>query len=100
MGEVVDRVGDRLGDLGAGEVVPLDLDRLAGRLPLASYRLVIADQLLLLAVDADRGLAGGERRLDRLVDVLKLGVAVGMLRSLTRLLVGLQPKPLGLEQLA
>ena len=80
--------------------MPLDLDWLSGGLPLAPHRLVIADQLLLFAVDADHRLAGGQRRLDRLVDVLELLIAVGMLGSLTRLLVGLKPEPLPLEQLS
>jgi hypothetical protein len=96
VGEVVDAVGDGLGDLGVGEIVPLNLDRLSGRLPLAPHSLVIADQFLLLAIDRNRRLARGERRPDRLVDVRKLPVAIGMLGSLTRLLVGLQAKPLPL----
>jgi hypothetical protein len=73
------------------------LHALSRGLPLAPHRLVIADQFFRLAVDADHWLALGQRRLDRLVDVLKLLIAIGMLGPLTRLLVGLKPKPLPLS---
>ena len=98
VGDVVDPVGDRLRDPG-GKVVALDLDRDPGRLPLPPDGLVIADQLLLLTVDADGRLAISQRPGDRLVDMRKLRVKVGMLRTLTRLLVGLKPKPLALQKL-
>jgi len=49
--------------------------------------LEIPNQLLLLGVDRDRRLTLGQRRTDRLVDVLELGVAVGMVRSLAGLAV-------------
>jgi hypothetical protein len=93
VGDVIDAVGDRLGNLGVREVMALDLDRLPGRLPLAPGGLVIADQFLLLTVDTDHGLPGAQRRLDRLVDVLKLPIAVEMLGALPRLVVGLKPEP-------
>jgi hypothetical protein len=44
--------------------------------------LEIPNQLLLLGVDRDRRLTLAQRRTDRLVDVFKLSVAVGMMRSL------------------
>ena len=46
--QVVDSVGDRLADLGIGEVVHQHLLRLAGRLPLDPTVGVVADQLLFL----------------------------------------------------
>src|SRR5260370_7298609 len=52
--------------------------------------LEISDQLLLLGVDRDRRLTLAQRRTDRLVDVFKLSVAVGMVRSLAGLAVCLK----------
>src|SRR5215212_3347448 len=66
------------------------LDRFARGAPLAPAVLKVAEQLLLLGVDRDHRLAVPERRRDRLVDVLELRVAVGMLAALARLGVGLQ----------
>src|SRR5207248_10003960 len=52
--------------------------------------LYVAYQFLLLGVDRDRRLTLGQRRLDRLVEVLELGVAVGMVRSFAGLTVRLK----------
>ena len=49
----------------------------------------VADQLLLLRVDADHRLAGRLRRLHLRVDVLELRVSIGMARSLVRLAIDL-----------
>jgi len=49
----------------------------------------VADQLLLLGVDRDGWFARRDRRLDRDVDVLELGVAVRVTGSLAGLAVGL-----------
>jgi hypothetical protein len=51
--------------------------------------LEVADQLLLLGVDRDGWFARRDRRLDRGVDALELGVAVRMTGSLAGLAVGL-----------
>ena len=73
--------------------------RACPRAPTRARRSVVAHQLLVFAVDRDHRLPLGQCRLDRLVDVLKLGVVVGMLGTLPRLLVGLQAKPLRLQKL-
>jgi hypothetical protein len=80
------------------EVVSADLDRPALRLKLPADRLEIADQFALLSVHADHRLPSRDRRGDRLVDVRKLRVAIGMLSTLARLLVRLQAVALGLQQ--
>ena len=80
------------------EVVTADLDRPALGLKLTADRLEIADQLALLCVDADHRLTSLDRCGDRLIDVRKLRVAIGMLSALARLLVRLQAVPLGLQQ--
>src|SRR4051794_41966075 len=82
LADVVDAVGDRLAVGHAGEVVGVDRGRAALRAPLAAGVLERADQLLVFGVDADRRLAGGERRADRLVDLRKLGVAIRVLAAL------------------
>ena len=88
--EVVDAVGDRLAELLVLEVVDAHELWLALQMPLAPAVLEVADQLLLLAIDRNHGPAGNDRRLRGLVDVLKLGVAVGMGGPLLGLDVGLQ----------
>ena len=85
VGEVVDPVGDRLAEFLVLEVVDADQLGLALRAPLPTAVLEIADQLLLLGIDRDRRLLGGDRRLDPLVDVAKLRVAVGVARALSGL---------------
>jgi hypothetical protein len=56
----------------------------------ASYRSQIdLNRIRLLGIDRDRRLAGGECRLHLGVDVLELPIAVGMLRALAGLAVGL-----------
>ncbi len=50
-------------------------------MPFAPRVLEITDELLPLGVDADRGLAGRDRR----VYVVKLRITVGVLRALQRL---------------
>ena len=89
-GQVVNAVGDRVPESLVLEVVAANLDRATLRLKLAADRLEIADQLTLLRVHADHRLASRKRLADGLGDVLELSVAVGMLRTLPRLLVRLQ----------
>ena len=57
------------------------------------------DELLLLGVDADHGLAQGQLQLDRLADVPELRVAVGVAGAFERLAVGLQAVAHVVEQL-
>ena len=60
------------------------------RLPLPAAVLEIPDQFLLLRVHRDRRLAAAQEPPHAGVDVLELGVAVGMLAPFARLAVGLQ----------
>ena len=60
------------------------------RPPFASGVLEVADELLLLGVDRDRRLTRRERFFHPIVDVVELRIAVGVVRSLARLAVGLQ----------
>jgi hypothetical protein len=63
--------------------------------------LEVSDKLFLLGVDRDGWLAGNlERRHVGVVDVLELGVAVGLARALARLAVGLQAEAQALQQAA
>jgi len=65
----------------------------AGAVPFTTGVLELADELLLLGVDTDRWLPGRDRNRDRVVDVRKLSVAVGMLLTLQRLTRRLQTEP-------
>ena len=85
-------------ELLVDEVVRVDQDRPAGRRELSAAVLVVADQLLLLGVDADHRLPGRQRRRRPLGDPPKLCVTVGMIGSLVCLAVGLQAVPQPLEQ--
>jgi hypothetical protein len=71
---------------------------LATQLPAAV--LEVADQLLFLGIDRDGRLAGGDGRLHRGIDVLKLGIAVGMVGPFPRLAIGLTAILLLAQQLA
>ena len=81
------------------EVVHVDPLRLAARKPFPPTVFELADQLLLLGVDADHRVAGGDVVAGLVVEIAELGVAIGMLGALDDRGVGLQAEPLGLEQL-
>ena len=87
--QVVDAVGHGLALL-AGEVVNFDPARVPGRTPGPALAGVLADQFLLLRIDADHRLARGEGSGDPVVDVAELGVAIRVLLALDGLGVGLQ----------
>ena len=80
--EVVDTVGDRLSHLGVDEVVDLGPRRGSLRLELPAGIGVLADELLLLRVHADHGLAVFHESHGRVVDVVELGVTVHVLGAL------------------
>src|SRR4051812_40181152 len=89
-GDVVHAVRDRLADCSRWEVVNIDpLGRALG-LPLASAVLEVPDQLLLLGVDGDDRHAALDAILRLGVDVLKLRVAIRVLRALDGLVRRLQ----------
>ena len=89
-GDVVDAVRHRLAEFGDDEVVHPDRLRLALGAQLPAAVLEVADKLLLLGVDRDRRLTGCLERRHLGVDVLELGVAVGVAGAFARLAVGLQ----------
>ncbi len=76
-----------------------DAPRRALRLPLRPAVLVVADELLLLAVDGDHRLVRRQALRSAVVDVAELGVAVGMLGTVGDLGVGLQAVAEVVEQL-
>src|SRR5208337_3551040 len=60
------------------------------RAPFAPIVLEVADELLLLGVDRDHRLVGGERGAHLFIEVRKLRVSILVIRALARLAVGLQ----------
>jgi len=87
---IVDTAGYRLGEVRVGEVVHIDLDGLAFRLPFLPGILVVPDQFLLLGVDRDDRRASAQERLALALDVAKLGIAIGMLLPFFGLGIALQ----------
>ncbi len=88
--DVVHAIRDRLAQLGIGEVMSIDLLRLA-LLPISlAWILVIPKDFLLLRVDRDGWLTRSQLSFDPPGDVPKLRIAIGMLLPLAVLLVGRQ----------
>jgi hypothetical protein len=85
--QVVDAVRYGLALL-AGEVVNFGPARVPGRTPGPALAGVLADQFLLLRIDADYRLARGEGSGDPVVDVAELGVAIRVLLALDGLGAG------------
>jgi hypothetical protein len=92
-GHVVDPIGRNPAEPRDHEVIDTDNLWVALRAPLPPGVLEIADQLLLLGVHRDDRLAGLQGSPDLAVDVLELGVAVGVALPLDRLAVGLEAVP-------
>ena len=90
VGNVVDPVGRRPPELRDDEVVRTHRLGLTLRTVLTTAILEIADQFLLLGIDRDRWLPRGQRLLHLSIDVPKLGIAVGMVRPLAGLAIGLE----------
>ncbi len=99
-GDVVDAIRNRTPEFRYDEVVHANLLGRALRLPFAPGILEIADEFLLLRVDRDGRIAGRQRLLDAIVDVVELPVAIGMIGSLARLAVGLKRIVELMQQLA
>ena len=97
-GDVVDAVGNGPAVGRDHEVVHAHFLGLALGAQLPAGVPEIANQLLFLGVDRDRRLAGPPEAADAGVDVLELGVAVGMLAALAGLGVGLQAEAQVLQQ--
>ena len=98
MRPVVDAVRNRLA-LGVGrEIMHQHRRRRALRLPFPPAVLEVPDQLLLLRVDRDHRLAGGQMLVRGLVDVLELRVAVRMRGAFLPLARRLQPVAQAVQQ--
>src|SRR3984885_8876460 len=89
VGYVIHPIGNYLAALPVFEVVHLDAPRPARRPIVGSAILEIADQFFLLRIYGNDGLVFGLRGNHFLVDVFELRIAVGMVRSLIRLAIGL-----------
>ena len=87
---IVDPVRRHLALLLVREVLRLDAPRPTVRLPFLARILVIADHFLLLGVHRDHRLAPPLERADPAVDVLELGIAIGVVLTLLGLAVGLE----------
>ena len=77
-GHIVHAIGDDLAELFILEVVHVHALRVALGTIISSAVLEVADQLFLLRVDGDDRLLLGLRRKDFRVDIVELGIAVGM----------------------
>ena len=87
---IVDTMGNRLGDVWVGEIMHIDLDRLAFRLPFLPGIPVVSDQFLVLGVDRDDRPASAQERLALALDVTKPSIAIGMLLPFFGLVITLQ----------
>src|SRR5690348_4916731 len=88
-GNVIDAVGGDPAQLGDLEIMHPHRLRLALGTQFTAVVFEVADQFLLLRVDRDRRLAGGNRRFHRRIDVGELRIPVRVLTTLSRLAVGL-----------
>jgi hypothetical protein len=89
-GHVEDAVRDRLAHGIGGEIVNTDFLRLSFGLPLASTVLEPSNQLFLLCVDGNHRLVPRLEVFYRGIDVLKLRVAVRVIRAFTSLAQGME----------
>lgn len=93
-GDIVDAVGHGLAQLTVGEIAGVDLHRFTLRLPFAAVVLEEADQFLLLHVHTDHRSPVVPVVAGLLVEVVELGVPVGVLLALQGLGVALQAEAL------
>ena len=87
--DVVDTIGNGFAEFLVDEVMHIDLVRAAFRSVVAARVLVRADQFLLLGIDRDHRLTGGLQGNHLLIDMLELGVTVGMMAALLGLTIDL-----------
>ena len=97
--QVIDAVGGHLPQLLAREIVDADLFRFSFRPPLPPVVLELAHQFFLLRVHRYHRLPPRQMPPHPLIDVFKLGVAVGMLAAFQRLAIRLQAVADGPQQL-
>ena len=89
-GNIVDAIGHCPTEFGNDKIVHANLLGTSLWPPFATGVLEVADQLLLLGVNRDRRFTCRERFLHPIVDVVELRVAIGTVRSLACLAIGLQ----------
>src|SRR6516165_7195787 len=89
---IVNPVGHRLAQLLIGKIVHIDALWRAFWTPVGAGVLEVAEQLFLLGIDRDHRLPGSLRSQYLRVDVLELRIAVGVMRTLIGLAVGLPAK--------
>ncbi len=97
-GDVIDPVGGDLAQCRVGEVVHIRLPRRSGGFPFPTGSGEVADQHLLLRVDADHRITGCLKLCRLGVEITELGVPVGMLGAFEGFDVRLQAVPGLLEQ--
>ena len=88
-GNVIDAIRRNLAEFRDLEIMHPDRLGVALAAQLAAVVFEVANQFLLLCIHRDRRLARGNRCLHRRIDMLKLGIAVGVIGPLARLAVGL-----------
>jgi len=89
-GNIVNTVWSHLAKLLVLEVVHIDLDRTAFWLPFPALVEEVADQFLLLGVDADHRITSTQIAPDLPVEVVELRVSFRMVTSLLGLSCGLE----------
>ncbi len=99
-GKIINSVRHGAAEVIDQKIVHAHVLRLALGSPFPTGVLEIADQFLLLRVHGDHRLVLGQGRLNRVVDEMELGVAVGIVGALERLAIGLQGELLFLQQFA
>jgi hypothetical protein len=95
--EVVDTVGNGLPELFVHKVMDEDLLEFATRLPFPPAILEVSDEFLLLRIDGNHGLATLLKTQNNGVDVLEVGIAVGVARAFSGLAVAPQTVPARLK---
>lgn len=93
-GDIVDPVRNRLAVGWDHEVVHAHFIGLALGSQLTADVPEVANQLLFLGIDRDRRLAGPSEAGDTCIDMLELGIAIGMLAALAGLGVAFRLKPM------
>jgi len=91
--QVIDPLGDGLAQLLVEEVLGADLLGMATAAPFSPGVAKIPDQFLLFRIDRDDGLTFRLEGTHLLIDMLELGIAIGVVLALLGLAVSLQAVP-------
>ena len=92
VGQVIDAIRNSFPISNGEVIIHIHGRHLPLGLPFLPVVLEISNQFLLLTIDGNHWLTFGFEGLTATVDVLKLGVPVGMRSPLNRLLIGLEAK--------